>query len=326
MKNNNDGQARFSGRLRIEGGLIDPKLTAPALAITTALEQRPCAPAVCRTGTAVNLQALHSPFPAMTDPVRLAKRVAEIRACSRREAEQTIAGGWVRVDGVVIEEPQFRVADQRIEIDPLADPAQTQAVTLLLHKPPGYRTSPGDESSRSRVVTARDQMLGAAPGGPKSPPASVRDKAFRPTTLSCRWNRRQRLGRLHPRDWRVARKLTRSRHAGARVIVEVAANSSRTDSLRQNQASLPRKGSHGVRRNSGQQPRPMAHAAGHQGHWAKREPPAGGVEGRPNRTNRAPVRNRGLRVVSMKRIRLGRVPLAQLPPGQWRYLCPGERF
>lgn len=34
----------------------------------------------------------------------------------------------------------------------------------------------------------------------------------------------------------------------------------------------------------------------------------------------------GLRVVSMKRIRLGRVPLAQLPPGQWRYLCPGERF
>jgi len=43
----------------------------------------------------------------MTDPVRLAKRVAELLACSRREAEQIIAGGWGRVDGVVIEEPQF---------------------------------------------------------------------------------------------------------------------------------------------------------------------------------------------------------------------------
>ena len=34
----------------------------------------------------------------------------------------------------------------------------------------------------------------------------------------------------------------------------------------------------------------------------------------------------GLEIVSMKRIRLGRVPMAGLPAGQWRYLLGYERF
>ena len=34
----------------------------------------------------------------------------------------------------------------------------------------------------------------------------------------------------------------------------------------------------------------------------------------------------GLHILAMKRIRIGRVPLAGLPPGQWRYLLPHERF
>jgi 23S rRNA pseudouridine2604 synthase len=34
----------------------------------------------------------------------------------------------------------------------------------------------------------------------------------------------------------------------------------------------------------------------------------------------------GLKVVGLKRIRMGRVVLGRLPPGQWRYLAPGESF
>ena len=34
----------------------------------------------------------------------------------------------------------------------------------------------------------------------------------------------------------------------------------------------------------------------------------------------------GLRIQSMKRIRIGRIPLAGLLAGQWRYLLPHERF
>jgi 23S rRNA pseudouridine2604 synthase len=73
----------------------------------------------------------------MTDPIRLAKRVAELRGCSRREAEQFITGGWVKVDGIVVEEPQFRVTDQRVDIDPKADLDLAEPITLLFHKPAG---------------------------------------------------------------------------------------------------------------------------------------------------------------------------------------------
>jgi 23S rRNA pseudouridine2604 synthase len=34
----------------------------------------------------------------------------------------------------------------------------------------------------------------------------------------------------------------------------------------------------------------------------------------------------GLKVLTMKRIRIGRVSMGKLPPGQWRYLAPHERF
>ena len=34
----------------------------------------------------------------------------------------------------------------------------------------------------------------------------------------------------------------------------------------------------------------------------------------------------GLAVTGLKRVRIGRVVLGDLPPGQWRYLGPFERF
>ena len=60
------------------------------------------------------IDAKKTAAPAARPDVRLAKRVAELVPCSRREAEQYIEGGWVRVDGSVVEEPQFRVLQQKI--------------------------------------------------------------------------------------------------------------------------------------------------------------------------------------------------------------------
>jgi len=34
----------------------------------------------------------------------------------------------------------------------------------------------------------------------------------------------------------------------------------------------------------------------------------------------------GLHVVGLKRVRIGRIPLSDLPLGQWRYLREGEKF
>ena len=54
----------------------------------------------------------------MTEAVRLAKRVVELTGCSRSEAELYVQGGWVTVDGVVIEEPQHKVAEETVALLP----------------------------------------------------------------------------------------------------------------------------------------------------------------------------------------------------------------
>ncbi|MEO7493488.1 MAG: S4 domain-containing protein, partial [Massilia sp.] len=56
----------------------------------------------------------------MTDTsIRLAKRVAEMIPCSRGEAEKYIAGGWISVDGQVVEEAGARVEDEQdVQLSP----------------------------------------------------------------------------------------------------------------------------------------------------------------------------------------------------------------
>lgn len=75
----------------------------------------------------------------MTDDAqRLAKQLAARLGCSRRDAELFIAGGWVSVDGLVVEEPQARVRpEQAITLDPHARAEPLPPATLVWHKPAG---------------------------------------------------------------------------------------------------------------------------------------------------------------------------------------------
>jgi 23S rRNA pseudouridine2604 synthase len=69
---------------------------------------------------------------------RLSKRVMQLRSCSRREAEQYIEGGFVRVDGTVVEEPQFRVKHQAVTMDAHASLLNLTPITLIINKPVGF--------------------------------------------------------------------------------------------------------------------------------------------------------------------------------------------
>ncbi|WP_278045767.1 S4 domain-containing protein, partial [Pseudomonas antarctica] len=71
----------------------------------------------------------------MTDPIRLSKRLIELVGCSRREAELFIEGGWVSVDGEVIDEPQFKITTQKVELDPEANDTTPGPVNILLPAP-----------------------------------------------------------------------------------------------------------------------------------------------------------------------------------------------
>lgn len=74
-----------------------------------------------------------------SEPQRLAKRLAAQLPCSRSDAESYIAGGWVRVDGQVVEEPMARVSDaQEVVLDAKARLEDLASVTLIWHKPAGH--------------------------------------------------------------------------------------------------------------------------------------------------------------------------------------------
>jgi len=90
----------------------------------------------------------------MPDPVRLSKRVADLAQCSRAEAEHYILGGWVSVDGQVVETPQSLVSDEVVEIDPDARAEAPEPATLLLHKPAGFDAISGRNPAASLVTPA----------------------------------------------------------------------------------------------------------------------------------------------------------------------------
>ncbi len=73
-----------------------------------------------------------------TEGERLSKRVMQLRDCSRREAEQYIEAGFVRVDGVVVQEPSRRVTTQKVTVDAHASLLNLMSVTLILNKPAGW--------------------------------------------------------------------------------------------------------------------------------------------------------------------------------------------
>src|SRR5512143_363063 len=240
----------------------------------------------------------------MTAPVRLAKRVAELRACSRREAEQLIAGGWVRVGGEVVEEPQFRVTDQRIDIDPRADPTRAEPVTLLLNKPPGFHALDGDPPA--------SQLLGAATLWAEDVSGIRPLKKHFAQLTACVPLETDASGLVvFTQDWRVARKLKEEAATlEHEVIVEVAGELAPHGLKRLNQ---------GIAFNGRT---PPAIKVSWQNEARLRVALKGARPGQIAHLCEAA----GLQVLSMKRIRLGRVPLAQLPLGQWRYLRADERF
>ena len=87
----------------------------------------------------------------MSDPVRLAKRVADLAQCSCLEAEQYIKGGGVSGDGRVVEDPARPVLAEIVELAPAAQAETVEPATILLHKPAGYDTISGRKAAASLV-------------------------------------------------------------------------------------------------------------------------------------------------------------------------------
>lgn len=233
----------------------------------------------------------------MLEPIRLAKRLAEMLPCSRREAEQYIEGGWVTVDGVVVEEPQFRVLHQKIELSKNASLLAPTAVTLLLHKPAGYAADlkqathwPDDTSG---IVLLKKHFSAEL----------VTQLALPASGLV-----------VFTDDWRVARKLVDDAATlEHEVVVEVQGNIKPGGLERLNRVN------HGFTFNG--KPLPPAKVS-----WQSEARLRFALKGEQPGQIAYFCERVGLTVTGMKRLRIGRVALRGLPAGQWRYLLPSERF
>ena len=234
----------------------------------------------------------------MTEPVRLAKRLAEMLTCSRREAEQYIEGGWVTVDGAVVEEPQARVVNQTIELSSDASLLAATAVTILLHKPAGYEAdlmqasrSPDD---RSGIRQLKKHFSAAELVTPLATPASGLV--------------------VFSDDWRVQRKLREDAATlEHEVVVEVEGEVKPGGLERLNRVD------HGFTFNGVlMSPAKVSWQSEHRLRFALKGERQGQIA--------YFCESVGLRVQAMKRLRIGRVAMSGLQPGQWRYLLAHEKF
>ena len=251
----------------------------------------------------------------MTEPVRLAKRLAEMLACSRREAEQYIEGGFVTVNGVVVEEPQARVQNQSIVLLPGASLLALTPVTLLLHKPAGYESRDAANASGDAGIQTAAQLLTAANHSPQDR-SGIRPlkKHFSSAELLTPLATAASGLVVFSGDWRVVRKLREdARLLEHEVVVEVSGE------IRPGGLERLNRIDHGFTYRGALLPPAKVS-------WQSEKRLRFALKGEIPGQIAYLCESVGLTIEAMKRLRVGRMPLSQLQPGQWRYLMPYERF
>lgn len=266
--------------------------------------------------------------PAQAKPVpssegeRLSKRVAAMVPCSRSQAEQTIEGGWVQVDGRVIEEPQFRVLRQTISIDPNATLLDSVPVTLLLHKPVDWLDGTDEalatlnRQARRGTVKNAHTLLTPSTRWPGDVDATrVLQRHFKQQQACVPLETGASGLVVWTQDWRVLRKLSEDLTFMENELIAEVRGEVTEQALRilnreldaRGQPLPPTKVSVNSTSTSSSKLR-FAIKGAHPGLVAYR------------------CEQAQLELLALRRIRLGRVALSDLPVGQWRFLAPGEKF
>ena len=251
-----------------------------------------------------------------SDLQRLSKRLAAQLACSRSDAELYITGGWVRVDGQVVEEPQARVGShQTVTVDPQAKPQPLASMTVIWHKP-ASRVLP-DEPLLPDALAAKWFTAANRFEGDRSGVRLLKVHLHKLLTVAPMGNKASGL-MVFTQNPGVARKISdEAAQIEHEWLAEVAEDPALQDADRRE----------AVLRSLGQ---PMffdgwslpSARASWQSEWRLRL----AIKGcRPGQVAHL-VERAGLRLTALRRQRLGRIGLASLPPGQWRYLLPHERF
>jgi 23S rRNA pseudouridine2604 synthase len=260
-------------------------------------------------------RAPREPSPNAAEGERLSKVMSERQLASRREADEWIGAGWVRVDGKVAELGQRVGPDVQIEIDPRARQEQNKQVTILLHKPIGYVSGQAEDGYEPASVLIKS------------------DKHWKDDASGIKFNIGHARG-LAPagrldidstgllvltQDGRIAKVLIGEDSDIEKeylVRVEFDGQGAPMERFPAEQLELL---NHGLELDGVQlKPARVSWQNEDQLRFVLRE-------GRKRQIRRM-CELVGLKVVGLKRVRIGRIPLGKLPVGEWRFLSPWEKF
>jgi 23S rRNA pseudouridine2604 synthase len=235
----------------------------------------------------------------MTETKRLSKRLIELIGCSRREAELYIEGGWVTVNDEVIEAPQHPVSTERVMLLANAVALPQEPATLLLHLPRGHASNDPEKHLGAHNHWAKDNHR-----------RLLQQHFLRLNSCLPLQTGAEGLHIL-TQNWRLKRALQENASKlEQEYLVEVQGQLSASQLKRLNQ-SLPCEGNRiSLCKVSWQSENRLRFAL---------KNPA------PDQLLRM-CQHLDLKVLGVKRIRVGSVTMTKVPPGQWRYLSSHERF
>ncbi len=241
----------------------------------------------------------------MSDTVRLAKRLAAEQSCSRADAERYIEGGWVAVDGKVQEEPGLRVAaTQTVSLLPGARLEEGRPVTVLIHKPAGMYAD--DQAGSARDLILPENLMPGDRSGQR-----YLKRMFNGLKLVTPLERAASGLVVYTQEYPVTRKLVEdARHVEQEYVAQVQGQLREGDLARMQRGMAY----------EGRAATPMKVSWQNETHlrFALKTPAPGFIE--------AVCEAAGLRLLALRRLRIGRLPMAGLAVGQWRYRLEYERF
>jgi 23S rRNA pseudouridine2604 synthase len=245
--------------------------------------------------------------------VRLSKRISELGIASRREADAWIEKGWVKVNGeIAVLGTKVRSSD-RIQISSKAKAQQDKLVTVVLNKPIGYVSGQAEDGYEPAKVLVTAQNRWEKDDSPLR---------FHPSQLA----HLVPAGRLDidsvgllvlTQDGRVAKSIIgENSEIEKEYIVRVTRFDGCEPKLTTEQLQLL---NYGLSLDG----KPLQRA---KVTWLNEDELRFILKEGKKRQIRRMCEAVGLKVLRLKRVRVGNIVLGQLPLGQWRYIKPTEHF
>lgn len=242
------------------------------------------------------------------EKIRVSKLMSEQGLCSRREADSYIERGWVLVDGEPVTELGTRIfPTQRITLVRAAQSRQDASVTILLNKPVGYVSGQAEQNYRPAVTLVNTQSHFS---GDRSP-LRFNSANLRGLAPAGRLDIDSQGLLVLTQDGRIAKQLIGENSGIEKEYLVRVQGKLPADALSLLNFGLSIDG--------------MALKRAEVS-WQNKDQLRFILREGKKRQIRRMCELVGLKVTGLKRVRIGKVSLADLPSGQWRYLRRDERF